>query len=394
MDRDELFTEVDIIFDEILEVRRTLHKFPELSFQEYNTANFIQDYLAKTNIENFRIGETGVVGLLGKTKTRECIAFRADIDALPINEETNLPFSSQNKGIMHACGHDIHTAILLGAARILKKFEDKLPICIKLIFQPAEEKLPGGAKQLIELGVLEEPRVIAVFGEHTDPETETGKISISSGVIMASADELYWTIKGKSSHVAQPQLGADPIRAGVFIANALYEMPSRIRDPLEPLLLGITSITGGTATNIYPDEVKIMGTLRSFDEGTRKKALDNIKRITQSVSEIFGLSIEFNPKLGYPPVQNDEELAQFVKSVGIHLLGDSNVEKLKPKMWAEDFAYYSQNVPSVFWFLGVKPKDYVGEIFGLHSSRYNPDEKAIKYGIAMFVCIGLTFQNT
>jgi amidohydrolase len=393
MNKVELFSEIDNIFDEIVQIRRKIHEYPELSFNEYKTTELIEKYLNSIGVKNFRLAETGVVALLGNSRSGKCIAFRADIDALPIEEKTDLPYSSKNRGVMHACGHDIHTAILLGAARVLRKFEDKLPIGIKLIFQPAEEKLPGGAKKLIELGVLKDPDVLAVFGEHTDPENETGIVSIASGTIMASADELYWTVKGKSSHAAQPHLGSDPIRASLYLCNTLYDLPNKIKDPLEPLLLAITSINGGFATNIYPDEVKIMGTLRTFNETTRNNVLKKIEKISQSVSNIFDVSVEFFPIIGYPPLINDVTLVEVVKQIGNEILGENNVLKFAPKMWAEDFAYYSQKVPSVFWFLGVKPKGYVGEVYGLHSSKYNPDESAIKYGIAMFVKIGLTFRN-
>ncbi len=393
MTTDQLFLEIDRIFSEVVEARRFLHSKPELSFQEFKTSEFIQTYLTKLGIENSRIANTGVVALIGNPAEEKCIAFRADIDALPIQEETNLPYSSKNQGVMHACGHDIHTSVLLGTAILLKKFENLLPVRVKLIFQPAEEKLPGGAKKLIEEGVLHNPNVVAVFGEHTDPENEVGCISVSPGRIMASADELYWTVRGKSSHAAQPHLGVDPIRASVALANSLYDLPNRIKDPLEPLHLAITSIRGGFATNIYPDEVKIMGTLRTFNENSRKKALTHIEKISNSISNMFNVEIYFEPILGYPPLENNDELVNFVEGVAKDLLGSANVLKFKPKMWAEDFAYYSRVVPSVFWFLGVKPKGYNGEIFGLHSSKYNPDENSIKYGIAMFVKIALSFTN-
>ncbi|MCX7908182.1 MAG: M20 family metallopeptidase [Ignavibacteria bacterium] len=388
---DELFTEIDNIYDEIVQVRRTLHKFPELSFQEFKTTEFIQKYLGEIGLEFIRYSETGGAALVGDISNKPCIAFRADIDALPISEETNLPFASDNKGIMHACGHDLHTAILLGTAKLLKKYESELSVCVKLIFQPAEEKLPGGAKLLIEKGVLNNPNVEAVFAQHTDPETEVGKVSLAPGTIMASADELYWIVRGKSSHAAQPHLGSDPIRASVFLSNLLYELPNRMRDPIEPLLLSVTSINGGVATNIYPDEARIMGTLRTFSEVTRKKMLQSIKDVSINVGNIFNVDISFSPILGYPPVVNESELTKFVREVGLEVLGSENVLNFTPKMWAEDFAYYSQNVPSVFWFLGVKPKGYIGEFFGLHSSKFQPDENAIKFGIAMFMMIGLRF---
>lgn len=394
MNKDELFSQIDSIFDEIVEIRRILHSFPELSFKEYKTTEFIQNYLSSNEIENFRITETGVIGILGNKNNSESIAFRADIDALPIVEETNLPFASRNDGVMHACGHDFHTSILLGAAKILKKFEDDLPIPIKLIFQPAEEKLPGGAKEFIDKGVLQNPKVISVFGEHIEPEIEVGSIAVSSGTIMASADELYWTVQGKGSHAAQPHLGSDPIRASIFLSHSLYDLPNRVKDPLEPMVLAITSINGGNATNIYPQTVKLMGTLRTFNENIRGDVISKIKELSHSISNIFGVNVEFSPLLGYPPLVNDPMLVDFVKKIASQILPEGEILNFKPKMWAEDFAYYSQKLPSVFWFLGAKPKGFSGEVFGLHSSKFNPDEQAIKFGVAMFIKIGLTFNLT
>ncbi len=392
MNNEALFSEIDEIFDEVIKIRRTLHSLPELSFQEFKTTEFIQNYLEDIGIKAFRLTETGVVGLLGDLSRETCIAFRADIDALPIEEQTNLPFASKNKGIMHACGHDFHTSILLGAARILKKFETRLHVNIKLIFQPGEEKLPGGALKLIQNGVLKNPTVVATFGEHIDPETEVGHISVSGGTIMASADELYWVIRGKGCHAAQPHLGNDTIRATTALLDSLYKLSDRIRDPLEPLLLAVTSVNGGNATNVYPSEVKLSGTLRTFNDDVRKSALENISKICKFIANAYDLDVEFNPLLGYPSLKNDIALSNYIKDLGIGLLGNTKVLDFKPKLWAEDFAFYSQKVPSVFWFLGTKPKGYVGEIFGLHSAKLNPDELAIKFGIAMFVKIALTYQ--
>ncbi|MFN3305856.1 MAG: M20 family metallopeptidase, partial [Candidatus Kapaibacteriota bacterium] len=386
-------SEIDEIFHDIIKIRRTLHSYPELSFQEFKTTELIQNYLEGIGIKTFRPTETGVVALLGDLSRENCIAFRADIDALPIEEQTNLPFASKNNGIMHACGHDFHTSILLGTAKILKKFENHLQVNIKLIFQPGEEKLPGGALKLIQSGILENPNVSAIFAEHIDPETEVGHISISGGTIMASADELYWTIRGKGCHAAQPHLGNDTIRAATALLDSLYRLSDRIRDPLEPLLLAVTSINGGNATNVYPSIVKLAGTLRTFNDDIRKSALENINKICKFISGAYDLDVDFNPILGYPPLKNDILLSNYIKKLASELFGNTKVLDFKPKLWAEDFAFYSQKVPSVFWFLGTKPKGYVGEIFGLHSSKLNPDELAIKFGIALFVKIALTYQN-
>lgn len=392
MNKDVIFSEIDLIFNEIVEIRRIIHQKPELSFKEFKTTDLICNFLDTLGVEYERLIETGVVGLIGKKQSDKCICFRADIDALPIQEETGLPFASKSPNIMHACGHDIHTSILLGTIKVLKKFEDLLPINVKFIFQPGEEKLPGGAKKLIEKGVLSNPNVIAIFGQHTYPETEVGTISIASGTIMASADELYWTLSGKSSHAAQPHLGSDPIRAGISIISSLYDLPSKFKQPLEPALLAITSINGGSATNIFPNEVKIMGTLRTFNQSTRSILLEKIQEFSTKIASCYGVYSSFEPVIGYPPLVNDTKLTEFVKNQAKEILGDKQVLDFEPKMWAEDFSYYLQKVPGVFWFLGVKPKGSDGEFFGLHSSKYNPDEEAMKFGIALFVKLAFSFS--
>jgi len=393
MNRKQIFSEVDNIFTEIVHLRREIHRNPELSFKEFNTANLICDFLEKLGVRYKKLTETGVTGVIGKQNSNQCICFRADIDALPIQEETNLPFASQNPNVMHACGHDIHSSILLGTIKLLKKFEESLPVNVKFIFQPGEEKLPGGALLMIENGVLNDPDVVAIFGQHTDPATQVGAISIAPGTIMASADELYWTLRGKSSHAAQPHLGSDPIRAAVSVANSLYDLPQKFKDPLEPVLLAITSFHGGYATNVYPDDVKLSGTLRTFNQSTREKLIEKIQDFSSKIASCYGVDAIFEPIRGYPPLINDFRLTEFVREQAREILGEENVLKFEPKMWAEDFSYYLQKVPGVFWFLGVKPKMHTGEFYGLHSSKYNPDEEAIRYGIALFVKIAFSFKQ-
>ncbi|MCX7880275.1 MAG: M20 family metallopeptidase [Ignavibacteria bacterium] len=391
MTKDKIFEEIDKVFDNVIRVRRHLHLNPELSFREYLTCQTILNYLNGLGIEGKVISETGVVAKIGNGN--RAIAFRADIDALPIKEETGLPFSSRNDGVMHACGHDIHSATLLGVAEILKKYEDYLPNSIVFIFQPGEEKLPGGAKRILEEGLLEKEKVEAIFAQHTDPETEVGKISLSPNEILASSDELYWTIRGKSTHAAEPQKGTDPIRTSVAIVNALYSLAQSTKNPLEPVVLAITSIQGGTATNIYPDVVKIMGTLRTFNESLRYEILKKIKFVSETISNAYSTECLFEPILGYPSLVNHKELTEFVRKIGIEVLGEENVANFEKKMWAEDFAYYSRVIPAVFWFLGVKPKGYNGEFYGLHSSRFNPSEESMKFAMAMFVKIAFAYSN-
>ncbi len=326
--------------------------------------------------------ETGVVAKIGKGE--RCIALRADIDALPIFEENDISFKSCNTGVMHACGHDIHTSILLGTAEILKKYENKLNGIVKLIFQPGEEVLPGGASLLIEKGVLENPKPEVVFGQHILPEENTGIIALNSGPFFASTDEIYITIYGNSGHAAQPHLSSDAILAASEIVISFQTLLTKFKDPLKPVVLSITSFNGGNTTNIFPDKVQLKGTLRTFDNQLRENIHILIKKFIENITTIYNCNFEINIKKGYPPLINDEKMTNFVYNNSIKLFGHNNVKKIPPKMFAEDFAYYSNLVPSVFWFIGVKPKD-VNYMPPLHSSKLNPDENAIIYGIILML---------
>jgi amidohydrolase len=376
--------------DEIKKHRRYLHEMPELSFEEYETSKYVQNYLKTLNIPFKIMAGTGVVALIGKGD--DCVALRADMDALPINEETGLEFSSKKPGVMHACGHDFHTSMLMGAAKILKEMEEELDGMVKIIFQPGEEKLPGGASKLIEEGVLENPKVSAVFGQHIYPEEQTGTISLNSGYIMASADELYWTIKGKGTHAAQPHLGNDCIMAGAQLVLNLQSVITKYRNPINPGLLSVTSIHGGSAPNAFPDEVKLMGTFRANDEEWRSKMHDEIRRITKETCSLYGVSGEVNIVKGYPALYNNPGTTEFVKQTAMDLLGKDSLKVFEPKLWAEDFAYYAQKVPSTFWFLGVKPAD-VKEMPSLHNSGLKPDEDALEIGSALLASVAFNYLN-
>ena len=382
--------EIKQLQDEIIQFRRHIHANPELSFQEFKTTEFIKSVLNKYGIENYSITETGVIGIIGKGE--KCVALRADIDALPINEETGLDFCSMNDGIMHACGHDMHTAMLLAAAIILKKHEPELSGTVKLIFQPAEEKIPGGAKIMIDNGVLENPAPSAVFGQHIYPETESGTISLADGLIMASADELYWTIKTKSGHAAQPHLCNDVILASSQLVVYLQSLMTKFRDPLNPGVLSVTSMHGGSATNVYPDELKMMGTFRSYNNDWRMEMHKLIESKSKEVCAFYNTECEVEIKKGYVPVINDKNTTEFAKQTAINLFGEDKVLEFIPKMWGEDFGYYSQKVPSTFWFLGVKPKDK--DIPGLHNSKMIPEEEAMLSGTEMMVKVAIDYLNS
>lgn len=373
---------------ETIEIRRKIHQNPELSFEEYETSKFIKSYLESLNIESKYFTETGVVAHLGKGE--KCIALRADIDALPIEEETELEFCSTNQGIMHACGHDLHTSMLLTAARILKELEDKLSGTVKLIFQPGEEKLPGGAKLMIENGVLNDPKPEAIFGQHVNPELETGVIAVTDGPVMASADELYWTLKGKGCHAAQPHKGADPILAASQLIVFYQSLMTKYKDPLKSGVLTVTSINGGSATNIIPDNVKLIGTMRAFDDDWRLEFHELLQTKSRSLCALYGVECNLEIKKGYPPLINNKHTSDFVRDTAIGNFGVTKFIEFIPKMWAEDFAYYAQEIPSTFWFLGVKAKDQ-SVMPALHNSKFNPQEEAMLNGIIQMVSVAVNY---
>ncbi len=377
-------------FPEIVNYRRSIHKNPELSFQEYETSKYIKSILTELGIEYQSILETGVVATIGNGE--KCIALRADIDALPIQEETKLTFASKNKGVMHACGHDFHSAMLLGAAKVLKQYEAKLKVQVKLIFQPGEEKLPGGALQMIKAGVLENPIPSAIFGQHVNPEIETGSIALAPGYVMASADELYWTINGKGGHAAQPHLNDDTIISSSQLVLSLQSLMTKFKNPLDSGVLSITSIHGGSAPNIFPDEVKLMGTLRTFNNEWRNFIHKKIDNISQKVCDLYNTKCELTIKKGYPPLFNNESSSDFVKEIANNIFDSNKILDFEPKMWAEDFAYYSEIIPSTFWFLGINPKNHT-TMPPLHNAKLSPDEEALIYGTAMFVEIAINYHS-
>ncbi len=362
--------------------RRTIHANPELSFQEYQTSAFIQERLASMGIPFRVLADTGVVAHIGAGD--RCVALRADIDALPIQEETDLPFASNNPGVMHACGHDAHTAMLLGAAHLLKEREHALKGVVKLIFQPGEEKVPGGASIMIREGVLEDPVPEMIFGQHVNPAAPVGNAAFVPGRMMASADELYWTIRGKSGHAAQPHLATDPIIVAAHLVTQLQTVVSRTLNPFEPGVLSVTSIHGGTVTNIIPDIVEMKGTLRSMDLHWREHAIGLIEEYSRSLAAAMGAECEATVLRGYPPLVNDNGATAFASDAARALIGSHNVTPFEPKMWGEDFAYYAQKIPACFWMLGVRSPER-DEAPGLHNCKFVVDEDALPIGTALMV---------
>lgn len=373
---------------EFIEIRHYLHSHPELSYVEFETSAFIQKKLSEYGIPFEIKGTTGVVGLIkGKNPDKQIIALRADMDALPIKEENDIPYKSKHEGIMHACGHDVHTTCLLGAAKILQELKDHWEGTIKLIFQPGEEKNPGGASILIKEGVLENPAPSAILAMHVHPMLETGKLSFRSGKVMASADEIYITIKGKGGHAASPHHCIDPVLIGSHLVISLQQIVSRNSNPFYPSVLSLTSFQGGTTTNVIPGEVKLMGTFRAMDEKWRTEAHDLIIKNATSLVQSMGGEIDIYIDKGYPAVINHDTLTASARNLAIAYCGKDQVEETELRMGAEDFGYYAQQIPACFYRVGVMNKEK-GITSGVHTPTFNIDEKAIETGAGMMAWLG------
>ena len=380
---------------EFIAVRHHLHAHPELSYQEFETSIFVQNKLKELGIPFEVKATTGVVGLItgrkvsdGKEKER-CIALRADMDALPIKEENDIPYKSKNDGVMHACGHDVHTTCLLGAAKILTELSNEWEGTIKLIFQPGEEKNPGGASLMIKDGVLENPTPDAILALHVNTILEVGELSFRSGKVMASADELYFTIKGKGGHAASPHLIIDPILISSHLIIALQQLISRNNNPFNPSVLSITSFNGGNTTNVVPNEVKLMGTFRAMDEAWRFKAHELMHKLTTDLVHSMGGEADLHIDVGYPCVMNNEKLTTAAMQKASDYMGAGNVSETELRMGAEDFGYYAQQIPACFYRLGTMNKAK-GITAGVHTPVFNIDENAIEIGMGMMAWLGIS----
>jgi amidohydrolase len=374
--------------EEFIAIRHHLHANPELSYQEFETSKFIQSKLKEFGIPFETKATTGVVGLIkGKDPDSRVFAIRADIDALPILEENDVPYKSTNKGIMHACGHDVHTTCLLGAAKILNELKDEWRGTIKLIFQPGEEKNPGGASYMIKEGVLENPIPAGIIAMHVHTGMPVGKTSFRSGKVMASADELYFTIKGKGGHAASPHLCVDPILIASHLIISLQQVVSRNSNPFNPSVLSITSFQAGATTNVIPGEVKLMGTFRAMDEEWRAEAHQLIEKISTELVHSMGGEVDLHIDKGYPAVINNEKLNDVVSSAAKLFLGNENVEETELRMGAEDFGYYAQQIPACFYRVGVMNKEK-GITSGVHTPTFNIDENAIEVGMGLMAWLG------
>ena len=382
------------IAPQVIEWRRHLHAHPELSYQEFQTSAFVQEKLKQMDIPYEVMFTTGVVGLIrGKNPDSRIVALRADMDALPITEETTLPYKSMNEGVMHACGHDVHTACLLGAAQILQTTRNDWSGTVKLIFQPGEEKNPGGASLLIRDGVLENPKPEAIVALHVNTLLEAGKASFRAGKVMASADELYFTIKGKGGHAASPHLAIDPILISAHLITALQQLISRHNQPFNPTVLSITSIQGGTTTNVIPEQVKLMGTFRAMDENWRKEAHEKIRRLSVDLVRSMGGELDLHIDVGYPCVHNDEKVNEACRQLSVDYIGNDQVSETELRMGAEDFGYYAQQIPACFFRLGTR-NESKGIIHGVHTPRFDVDESALEIGVGLMAWLGTSLNSS
>lgn len=380
--------------DRLVEIRRTLHANPELAFEEFETSSLVQNVMAELGLEmRTGVATTGVVGLLRGGRAGDgspCVALRGDMDALPIHEETGLPFASRNPGKMHACGHDSHTTMALGAAMVLAEMRDELPGSVKFLLQPSEEKLPGGASVMIAEGALENPKVDAIFGQHVAPRVAAGAAGFFPGLMMASADEIYITIHGSGGHAAMPHLATDPITTACQIVVALQTIVSRTLDPFKPGVLTIGKIQGGSATNIIPEEVKLEGTLRAMDEEWREASHRRIEETIRGICEASGCRYDLFINRGYPALENDPWATSFAQSAAREMLGDAAVFDSPPMMGAEDFAYYLQNVPGTFWWIGAGTEEQ-GCVAGLHNPKFTIDESILPVGSALMAWVAYRY---
>ncbi|MFM1836785.1 MAG: Hippurate hydrolase, partial [Bacteroidota bacterium] len=368
------------IAEETVANRHHLHMHPELSFQETATQAYVEKQLNAWGIPNSRLANTGVVGIIeGKNPGKKVVALRADMDALPITETNDVPYKSTNPGVMHACGHDVHTSSLLGTAHILQQVKDDFEGTIKLIFQPAEEKAPGGASIMIKEGVLENPKPISIFGQHVATNVPVGKIGFREGMYMASTDELYIKVIGKGGHGAMPDACIDPIVIASHIIVAMQQIISRNKNPKFPSVLTFGKIEGLGATNVIPDEVNIAGTFRAMDETWRAEGLAKMKKLAEGIAEAMGGEAIFDVLKGYPFLQNDPELTRKAKAAAIAYMGEENVVDLDLWMAGEDFAFYTHHVDACFYRLGIR-NEAKGITNGVHTPNFDIDEDALAIG--------------
>lgn len=369
---------------EFIEMRRHIHAHPELSFQEVETAAFVRKKLDSWGIEyTAQVGGEGVVAIVkGNNPSSRSVALRGDMDALPIEEKTGVEYQSKNIGIMHACGHDVHTTCLLGAAKILNELKGHWNGTLTLVFQPAEEKLPGGASIMLKDGLFSKEKPEKMLAQHVFPELPVGKVGITPGAYMASSDELYITVNGKGGHGAKPDHAVDPVLIASHLIIALQQVVSRWSNPITPSVLTIGKVIANGATNVIPSEVTMEGTFRTFDENWRSDAHQRMIALAKGLVEGMGGTVEFRVERGYPVVYNDPEVTAVSRKIAEDYLGKDNVVTLERRATAEDFAYFSQVVPGCFYRLGTASENGDNR-FSVHHPQFNIDEKAIELGMGL-----------
>ena len=383
----------ETLFLKVKSIREHIHANPELSYQEHNTMEYVARQLEAIGLKPQRgVGKTGVTAIIkGDHHTDQdlAIGLRADLDALPILEETNVSYKSKVDGVMHACGHDVHSSVLLGAAEILVELRNELPQPVKLVFQPGEEKNPGGATYMINDGVLKNPTISKMFALHVFPDLEVGKVGFKEGVYMASCDEIYITIHGKGGHGATPHQCIDPIMIGANMLQSMQQIVSRKCDPKTPCVLSFGHFEALGATNVIPSKAHLKGTFRTMNEEWRAEALILIQKTAEKIAESAGGTAEVTISKGYPYLENDPAVTSSMRIEAQSLIGEVNVEELPIRLTAEDFSFYSQEVPVCFFRLGVRNEEK-GIIFGVHHPKFNIDDQALKIGMQMMALAPFT----
>lgn len=372
------------LFEKVRAYREQMHRFPELSYQEHKTMAFVAEQLEALGIPFTKgVATTGITALIRGEQHAEnasCFGLRSELDALPIQEATGVAYQSENDGIMHACGHDVHTSILLGAAEILWELRSELPHPVKLFFQPGEEKNPGGASLMIADGALQHPPVHEMVALHVFPEMETGKLGFREGLYMASCDEIYLTIHGKGGHGATPHQTIDPIIIGAELLLSLQQIVSRNCDPKIPCVLSFGHFEALGATNVIPQKAVIKGTFRTMDENWRVRALELIAQHVYHITTMHGATADLEISKGYPFLENDPQLTARVRTIAEEHFGEAQVETLPIRLTSEDFSYYAQEIPVCFFRLGVR-NEAKGIVHGVHHPLFNIDDRSLIIGM-------------
>lgn len=383
------------LLPELQRIRQYIHRFPELSFQEFKTSEFIAAELTKLNISFSKgMAGTGIIAIIeGKNPSKKCLAIRAELDALPITELNDVDYKSQHPGIMHACGHDVHSACLLGLAAIMNDLKSEWEGTLKLIFQPGEEMHPGGGSMMIAEGVLENPKVDAILALHVYPHLAAGIVGFRQGQYMASTDEIHITIEGKGGHAALPHQTIDPIAISAQVIVALQQVISRRSNPIIPSVLSFGKIAGGTVNNVIPDKVEISGTLRTMDEKWRAEAHQLIKDIVCNTASSFGAKAIVEIPKGYPSLFNDQKLTEAISGFASEYLGQNNVRELSLRMTADDFAFYSQQIPGCYYRLGTNTNNE-SKTASVHNAHFDIDENALVTGVGVMSYAAFSYLNT